>query len=155
VLNFSCCLRFIGFVCLFCYHAFTCLCHKGILVTSFHCLSLLWTLIFMIKHIDIPKNVTTNLWRLSSRAWYPNMTKVISLQSHGSPNFKNFKTQFWSPEKKWHLGVSSMAKHTKYYERKVVVSPKSWSWWILWVHVCSWFIHAPKVFQLHINQLVI
>jgi hypothetical protein len=42
------------------------------LVTSFNCLSLLWTLIFMIKHIDIPKNVTTNLWRSSSRAWYPN-----------------------------------------------------------------------------------
>jgi hypothetical protein len=36
----------------------------------------------MIKHIDIPKNVTENLRRLSSRAWYPNMNqrpKIIVL----------------------------------------------------------------------------
>jgi len=76
LLNFWwCCLRFLGFVCLFCYHAFMCLCHKGILVTLFNYLSLLWALIFMIKHIDIPKNVTKNLLRLSSRAWYPNMNQ--------------------------------------------------------------------------------
>ncbi len=38
---------------------------------------------------------------------------------------------------------------------KVVSSPKSKSWWILWVRVCPWFVLAPKVFQLCINQLVV
>jgi hypothetical protein len=76
LLDFWCCLRFFGFVYLFCYHAFMCLYHKRILLTLFNCLSLLCTLIFMIKHIDIPKNVVTNLWRLSSRAWYPNMNQT-------------------------------------------------------------------------------
>jgi hypothetical protein len=36
---------------------------------------------------------------------------------------------------------------------KVVASPKFRPWWILWIHVCSWFVHAPKVLQLHTNQL--
>jgi hypothetical protein len=31
---------------------------------------------------------------------------------------------------------------------KVVASPKSGSWWILWVHVCSWLVRAPKMLQL-------
>jgi hypothetical protein len=28
---------------------------------------------------------------------------------------------------------------------KVMASPKSGPWWVLWVDVCPWFIHAPKV----------
>ncbi len=36
-----------------------------------------------------------------------------------------------------------------------MASPKSEPWWVLWVHVSSWFICAPKVFQLCINQLVV
>ncbi len=38
---------------------------------------------------------------------------------------------------------------------KVVASPKSRPWWVLWVHVCSWLICAPKVLQLCIKQLVV
>jgi len=41
------------------------------------------------------------------------------------------------------------------WRRKVVVSPKSKPWWILWVCVCLWFIRAPKMIQLCINQLVV
>jgi hypothetical protein len=45
---------------------------------------------------------------------------------------------------------------TKYIIRgKVVASPKSRPWWILWIRVCPWFVLAPKVFQLCTNQLVI
>jgi hypothetical protein len=34
---------------------------------------------------------------------------------------------------------------TKYIIRgKVVTSPKSGPWWVLWVRVCSWFVRAPK-----------
>jgi hypothetical protein len=37
---------------------------------------------------------------------------------------------------------------------KVMASPKSGLWWVLWIHVCPWFVHAPKVLQLCINQLI-
>jgi hypothetical protein len=38
---------------------------------------------------------------------------------------------------------------------KVVASFKSRSWWVLWIRVCSWFVRAPKMFQLCTNQLVV
>jgi hypothetical protein len=38
---------------------------------------------------------------------------------------------------------------------KVVASPKSGLWWVLWVRVCMWLVLAPKVFQLCTNQLVV
>jgi hypothetical protein len=52
-----------------------------------------------------------------------------------------------------HMGVSRQNDiwvvpwpGTEYTIRgKVVASPKSRPWWILWVRVCSWLILAPKV----------
>jgi len=52
---------------------------------------------------------------------------------------------------------------SKYIIRgKVVASPKSEPWWVLWIRVCPWLIHArpwfilaPKVLQLCTNQLVV
>jgi hypothetical protein len=42
---------------------------------------------------------------------------------------------------------------TKYTIRgKVVASPKSRPWWILWIRVCPWLVLAPKVLQLCTNQ---
>jgi hypothetical protein len=38
---------------------------------------------------------------------------------------------------------------------KVVASPKSEPWWVLWVCVCLCFVHALKVLQLCTNQLII
>jgi hypothetical protein len=38
---------------------------------------------------------------------------------------------------------------------KVVVSPKFEPWWILWIRVCPWFVHAPKMFKLCTNQFVV
>ncbi len=44
----------------------------------------------------------------------------------------------------------------KYTTRgKVMASPKSGPWWVLWVRGRTWLVLAPKVFQLCINQLVI
>jgi len=37
---------------------------------------------------------------------------------------------------------------------KVMASPKSGLWWVLWIWVCPWLILAPKVFQLCIKHLV-
>jgi len=39
--------------------------------------------------------------------------------------------------------------------RRVVTSPKSGSWWVLWFSICPWFVRAPKVVWLCINQLVV
>jgi hypothetical protein len=38
---------------------------------------------------------------------------------------------------------------------KVVPSPKSGPWWVLWIRVCPWLILAPKVLKLCTNQLII
>jgi hypothetical protein len=38
---------------------------------------------------------------------------------------------------------------------KVVASPKSGPWWVLWIRVCPWLVLAPKVLQLCTNQLVV
>jgi hypothetical protein len=47
-------------------------------------------------------------------------------------------------------------RDTKYIIRgKVVASPKSGPWWILWIWICPWLFLTPKVLQLCINQLVV
>jgi hypothetical protein len=38
---------------------------------------------------------------------------------------------------------------------KVVASPKSELWWVLWVRVCPWLVLAPKVLKLCTNQLIV
>jgi hypothetical protein len=37
---------------------------------------------------------------------------------------------------------------------KVMASPKFGPQWVLWIYVCSWFVHAPKGLQPCTNQLV-
>jgi hypothetical protein len=60
--------------------------------------------------------------------------KVMCLQSRGSPRTK------------WHLGVGPMTKHIITIKGKVIASPKSGLWWVLWIHVWPSFVRAPKVF---------
>jgi len=44
---------------------------------------------------------------------------------------------------------------TKYTIRgKVVASPKSGLWWVLWIHVYLWFIHSPKCSNYTLNDLL-
>jgi hypothetical protein len=83
------------------------------------------------------------------------------------------QTKLWVP-KSWesqlrefqdsHLGVPRQNAiwmlvpwlTTKYTIRgKVMASPKSEAWWVLWIRVCPWFILAPKMLQLCTNQLVV
>jgi hypothetical protein len=65
-------------------------------------------------------------------------------QSCKNPNFRNSGLPLGSLEAKCHLDVGPMARHKLYYKGKVVASPKSGLWWVLWVHVCPWLVHAPK-----------
>ncbi len=81
--------------------------------------------------------------------------KVMRTQSRGSPNFKNFRTPIWESREKNAIWMWASWRGTKYSIRgKVIASPKSKLWWVLWIQVCSWFIQAPKVLQLCTNHLV-
>jgi hypothetical protein len=37
---------------------------------------------------------------------------------------------------------------------KVLASPKFGPWWVLWVRVCSWFIHAQKCYNYALTNLL-
>jgi hypothetical protein len=73
--------------------------------------------------------------------------KIMGLQSCRSPNFENFGTPnlgILGQNDIWVQVPWSSIKNT--IRGKVTVSPKSRTWWVLWVRVCMWFIHAPKMF---------
>ncbi len=82
--------------------------------------------------------------------------KVIASQSHRSPNFGNFKTPIWESQDKKAIWMWASWRGEKYIIRgKVVASPKSKPWWVLWVWGRSWFVLAPKLLQQGTNQLVV
>jgi hypothetical protein len=85
----------------------------------------------------------------------------VCTQSYGAPKLRETQLwQFWDSQ----VGVPGQNaiwmwaswRGTKYNRRgKVVASPKSGSWWVLWVWICSWFVLTPKVFQLCTKKLVV
>ncbi len=85
----------------------------------------------------------------------------VCIQSYMPP--KSGESQFWEFRNS-HLGVLGQNAIwmlvpwlIKIYtiKRKVVASPNSRPWWVLWIQVCPWLILTPKVFQLCTNQLVV
>jgi hypothetical protein len=72
-----------------------------------------------------------------------------------SPFQEFWDSQVGTLETKWHLGVGPWPNTKNTIRWKVMASPKFKPWWILWVCVCLWFVHAPKMLQLCINQLVV
>jgi hypothetical protein len=81
--------------------------------------------------------------------------EVMGFQSRESPNFKNFGTPNLGVPWQDDIWVLAPWLGTKNIMRKVVGCPKFGLWWVLWVRVCPWFICAPKMLQLCINQLVV
>jgi len=80
--------------------------------------------------------------------------RVMGLQSCGGPNFENFKISNLGVARQNGIWVPALWPSIENTIRgKVVASPKSELWWILWVRVYLWFIRAQKVLQLHTNQL--
>jgi hypothetical protein len=82
--------------------------------------------------------------------------KNMGLQSCGGPNFGDFKTPnlgVLGQNDIWVLAPWLGPKITM--RGKVVASFKFGPWWALWICVCPWLVHAPKVLQLCINQLVV
>jgi hypothetical protein len=83
---------------------------------------------------------------LHTKLWDPKVTGVLTLVISGLP--------FESLETKCHL--DALWRGTKYTIRgKVVASPKSKPWWVLWVQGCLRFVLAPKELKLCTNQLVV
>ncbi len=109
-----------------------------------------WRATYRWKHLDKVYNFIVDLILIGSqhtKLWAP---KIVKVRIVGIS-----KLLLRSPGTKWHLGDGPMAKHKVYYKRKVMASPKSGPWWVLWVRVCPWLVLTPKMFQLCINQLVI
>jgi hypothetical protein len=82
----------------------------------------------------------------------------IYTKSYGFPKWQ--KSQFrdsWlrshGKNDNWVQPPWPVTKNT--IKKKVVACPKSESWWVIWVCVCSWLVHAPKMFKLCTNQLII
>jgi len=101
-----------------------------------------WSVTYCWKALDKGYNFSINLITIESmhtKLWGP----------------KSRESQFWEFQNS-HLGVPghnsiwmwASWRGTKYTIRgKVVPSPKSGLWWVLWVWVCPWFILTPKVLQ--------
>jgi hypothetical protein len=77
----------------------------------------------------------------------------VFTQSYVPPKLR--ESQLWEFRDS-HLGVLGqnviwvlvLWSSTKYSIRgKVVASPKSGPWWVLWVCVCQWLIRAPKCYN--------
>jgi len=82
--------------------------------------------------------------------------KVMGPQNCGSPDVGNFGTPTWESWDKKVILMWASWRGTKYTIRgKVVASPKSGAWWVLWVRICLWLVLAPKMFQLCTNQFVV
>jgi hypothetical protein len=84
----------------------------------------------------------------------------VCTQSYEPPKLQ--ESQLWKFRDS-HLGVSEQNGIwvlvpwlvTKYIIRgKVVASPKSKLWWVLWVHVYPWRIRAPKCSNYTITNLL-
>jgi len=80
--------------------------------------------------------------------------KVMGPQNHKSPYCGNFGTHLGVPWQNdiWVLVSWPSIEYT--IRRKVVASPKSEPWWVLWVYVCPWFVCAPKCYNYTLTNLL-
>jgi hypothetical protein len=109
-----------------------------------------WHATYHWKSLDNGYNFASDLISiggLQTKLWCPKFAGVPTLGILGLP--------FGSPKTKCHLDVGLVERHKIYYKGKVMASPKSGPWWVLWVRVCPWFVLTPKVLQLCTNQLVV
>jgi hypothetical protein len=98
------------------------------------------------------KGYNFDLYRISIRDLH---TKFWGPKVVGVPILRISRLPFGNHGTKCHLDVGLVERHILYYKGgKLVASPKSRPWWVLWIRVCMWFVLAPKKFKLCINQLV-
>jgi hypothetical protein len=108
-----------------------------------------------VRHI-VEKLSTRDIILLQTSYW-----SEVWKQNYGPP--KSCEFQLWEFRDSqlgvlgqnaiWMLVLEPAIEYT--IRGKVVVSPKSEPWWVLWVRVCPWHILARKVIQLCINWLIV
>jgi hypothetical protein len=106
-----------------------------------------WCVTYCLKDFNKGYNFAWNLVTiggLNTKLWG---SKVVGVLILGISRFP-----LGSLGRKSHLDVGLVERHIR---GKVVASPKSGPWWVLWVWVCPWLVLAPKVLQLCANQLVV
>jgi hypothetical protein len=93
-----------------------------------------WHVTYHWKALDKGYNFAsdfTSIGGLHTKLWASKVAKVLKV---GVP----WQNDIW---------VLVMWPSTNYTIRgKVVASPKSRPWWILWICVCPWFVYASKRF---------
>jgi hypothetical protein len=83
---------------------------------------------------------------LHTKLWAPKVVGVPTVGISGLP--------LGSPVTKWHWVLVPWLG-TKYTIRgKVVASPKSGPWWVLWICVCPWLVRAPKCSNYALTNLL-
>ncbi len=116
-------------------------------LTQFPCVQVVCDI--PLNFLDEGYNCTLNLILIRGlhvKLWAPKIAKVPIVGVLG--------LALRSPRTKWHLGAGSMARHIIYYKREGGgLPPKSGPWWVLWIYVCSWFIHAPKCSNYALTNL--
>jgi len=103
-----------------------------------------WSATYHWKYLDKGYNFSSNfisIKGLHKKLWAPKVAKVPTLRMSFAWQNDNWVLVPW--------------QRTKYTIRgKVVASPKSRPWWVLWICVCSWFVHAPKCFNYALTNLL-
>jgi hypothetical protein len=108
-----------------------------------------WCVTYRSKGLNDRYNFASNfilIRGLHAKLWAPKIAGVSVVGILGLP--------LGSPRINWHLVLVPWpsTKHT--IRGKVVVSPKSKPWWILWIRVCPWFVHAPKCSNYALTNLL-
>jgi hypothetical protein len=104
-----------------------------------------WRVTYRCKDLDKGYNFTldlTSIEGLHTKLWDPKVAKVPTLAISGL--LRQNVIWMWTS---WR-GIEYTSRG------KVVASPKSGPWWVLWIQVCSWLVLALKVLQRCTNQLV-
>jgi hypothetical protein len=79
---------------------------------------------------------------LHTKLWAPKFVRILTLGILGLPRQNDIRVLVPWPS-------------TKYTIRgKVVASLKSGPWWVLWIHVCSWLVRAPKCSNYALTNLL-
>jgi hypothetical protein len=114
-------------------------------------LSYRWHAKYHWKVVDKGYNIFldfTSIGSLQKKLW---VSKVV-----GVPILGILGLQTWESWDKMTFGCNPCGQTQNILQRgRWLLPPKCGPLWVLWVCVCPWFIRAPKVFQLCINQLVV
>ncbi len=106
-----------------------------------------WCATYRWKALDKGYNFASNLVTiegLNKKLWASNFVKSLNFENFGIPDLEVLGKMTFGCQPSW-LIIENIIRG------KVMVSPKFGPWWVLWLHVCTCFVRAPKVFQLCTN----